>query len=119
MSIYFKLVYKLSNDATKLTRIFDGYYVKKNKNRAKIIFNNREYPLKEYFEEIDKNYKPREKIVIILKCFHNILNFNSMFLKCTNLLSMSEYSKIDKEQYISVQKSDENLYNQSNYKSIQ
>ena len=111
MSIYFKLVYKLSNDATKLTRIFDEYFIKRNKNRAKIIFNNKEYPLKEYFEEIDKKYKPAEKITIILKCFHNILNFRFMFLDCDNLLSMSEYSKVDKEQYISVQKSDETLYN--------
>ena len=111
MSIYFKLVYKLSNDVTKLIRIFDKNFIKRNKNRSRIIFNSKEYPLKEYFEELDKNYKPKEKITIILKCFHNILNFNSMFLKCTNLLSMSEYSKIDKEQYISVQKSDESLYN--------
>ena len=91
MSIYFKLVYKLSNDATKLTRIFDKNFIKRNKNRSRIIFNNREYQLKEYFEEIDKNYKPAEKIKIILKCFHNILNFNSMLLDCDNLLSMSEY----------------------------
>ena len=34
-----------------------------------------------------------------------------MFFDCYNLLSMSEYSKVDKEQYISVQKSDEILYN--------
>ena len=111
MSIYFKLVYKLSNDSTKLTRIFNEYFIKRNKNRAKIIFNNKEYPLKEYFEEIDKNYKPEEKITIILKYFHNILDFGGMFSDCDNLLSMSEYSKIDKEQYISIQKSDESLYN--------
>ena len=103
MSIYFKLVYKLSNVGNEMTRIFGKDFVERNKNRAKIIFNNKEYPLKEYFEEIDKNYKPREKITIILKCFHNILNFNSTFLKCDNLLSMSEYLKVDKKQYISLQ----------------
>ena len=108
MSIYFKLVYKLSND---VTRIFDEDFVERNKNRSRIIFNNKEYPLKEYFEEIYKNYKPAEKITIILKCFHNTLDFGGMFLDCENLLSMSEYSKVDKEQYISVQKSDESLYN--------
>ncbi len=106
MSLYFKLVYKLSNVGNEMTRIFGKDFVERNKNRAKIIFINREYPLKEYFEEIDKNYKPAEKITIILKCFHNILNFRFMFLDCDNLLSMSEYSKVDKEQYISVQKSD-------------
>ena len=42
MSLYFKLVYKLSNDATKLTRIFDKNFIKRNKNRSRIIFNNRE-----------------------------------------------------------------------------
>ena len=35
MSIYFKLVYKLSNDATKLTRMFDEYFVKRNKIELK------------------------------------------------------------------------------------
>ena len=34
-----------------------------------------------------------------------------MFFDCDNLLSMSEYSKVDKEQYISIQKLDESLYN--------
>ena len=37
-------------------RIFGKKFIKHNKNKCKIIYNNKKYKLKEYLNEIDNNY---------------------------------------------------------------
>ena len=37
-------------------RILDKYFIKYNKNKVNLIYKNKKYELKEYFEEIDNNY---------------------------------------------------------------
>ena len=37
-------------------RIFGKDFVKQNKNKCKIVYGNKKYKLKEYFEEIGNNY---------------------------------------------------------------
>ena len=119
MSYCFKLIYKLSernqdsvkrykikfkgindnnNERNKFTRIFGNDFVKRNKNKFRIIYNNKEYPLKEFFEEIDNNYKPWIKIKFKLRIFHNILNLSGMFFNCYGLLAMKDDAKVNKEQ---------------------
>ena len=34
--------------------------MKNNKNKGKLIYNNKKYELKEYFEEIDDNNKDKD-----------------------------------------------------------
>ena len=46
-------------------RIFGKYFVEQNKNKCKIIYNNKKYILKEYFDEIDNNYNPKIKEIKI------------------------------------------------------
>ena len=54
-------------------RIFGNIFVKNNKDKCKIIYNNIEYELKEYFEEIDNNYNKQDlitfKLIISLMIF--------------------------------------------------
>ena len=38
-----------------IIRILDKYFIKNNKNKFRLIYNNKKYELKEYFEEIDNN----------------------------------------------------------------
>ena len=57
-NIYFEIIYKLNKNRTK---IFNYWFIDKNKNKCKIIYKNKEYELKEYFEDIDNNYKISEK----------------------------------------------------------
>ena len=90
----FKLCYK----ANEIRRIFGKNFVKRNKNKCKIIHNNKEYQLKEFFEEINKNHKPGIEIKFKLRFFHNILNLRGMFFNCDNLLSMKDDSKFNEEQ---------------------
>ncbi len=82
----------------EVIRILGKYFVKQNKNKCKIIYNNKKYKLKEYFDEIDKNYKYNiEKIKLKLTGINNITNFEKMFYGCYHLSSVSE-SKNDIEQ---------------------
>ena len=37
-------------------QIFGTYFVKNNKQNCKIIYNNKEYEIKEYINDIDKEY---------------------------------------------------------------
>ena len=94
MEHFFKLAYKTGEK----TRIFGENFVKRNKNKFKIVYNNKEYALKDFFEEIDNNCKPGIKIKFKLRIFHNILNLSEMFFNCHGLLSMKDDSKVNKEQ---------------------
>ena len=118
MSYCFKLIYKLSernqdsvkrykikfkgindnnNERNKFTRIFGNDFVKRNKNKFRIIYNNKEYQLKEFFEEIDKNCKSGEEIKLKLRFLHNILNLSKMFFNCLNLLLIIDDAKANEE----------------------
>ena len=46
--------YKPKEDNKEKVRIFGEYFVNNNKKNCKIIYNNKEYPLKEYLNNIDK-----------------------------------------------------------------
>ena len=81
-------------------RIFEKKFVKHNKNKCKIIYNNKKYKLKEYLHEIDNNYNHNiNEIKLKLTGINNIVNFSNLFHGCIHLLSVSE-SKNDIQQYI-------------------
>ena len=40
----------------KIIRIFGSTFVANNKQKCKIVYNNEEYELKEYFNDIDEIY---------------------------------------------------------------
>ena len=94
MEHFFKLAYKTDEK----TRIFGENFVKRNINKCKIIYNNKEHQIKEFFEEIDDKFKPGETIKFKLRIFHNIINLSEMFFNCHGLLSMKDDSKVNKEQ---------------------
>ena len=96
MSHCFKLSYKINYFS--FTRIFGENFLKRNKNKFKIVYNNKEYALKEFFEEIDNNRNPRGRIKFKLRIFHNILNLSEMFFNCYGLLAMKDDAKVNKEQ---------------------
>ena len=73
-------------------RILDKYFIKNNKNKGKLIYTNKKYGLKEYFEEIDNNYKYKDIIKLKLCGNNNISDMSRMFYGCYHLSSFSEYS---------------------------
>ena len=74
-----------------ILRILDKYFIKQNKNKCKLIYNNKKYKLKEYFEEIDNNYKDKDIIKLKLYGINNISDMSRMFYGCYHLSSFSEY----------------------------
>ena len=103
MSYCFKLVYKINdnNDGkNEFTRIFDEDFVKRNRNKSRIIYKYKEYSLKEFFEEIDKDCKPGQEIKFKFRFLHSILNLYRMFYCCNNLLSITDDTKVNQEQVV-------------------
>ena len=92
--IFFQIKYKPKEYDSQSIRIFGKNFVNTNKNKCKIIYNNKIYELKEYFEEIDINYNNNEnQIKLKLKIFNNIINMSYMFCECNTLLSLQYLSK--------------------------
>ena len=77
-------------------RIFGKYFVKQNINKCKLIYRNKKYKLKEYFDEIDANYNRNiQMIKLKLIGIDNISNMKSMFYGCYHLYLVSELQKED------------------------
>ena len=54
-------------------KIFNQFFINNNKDKCKIIYKNKEYELKEHFEDIDSNFKNKEEISFILRINKNII----------------------------------------------
>ena len=106
------------NDEDVALRIFGKNFVKTNSNKCKIIYKNKIYQLKEFFNEIDINYKYKYKDIIKLKLFgvDNIIDMNRMFFGCYHLESVSEYSTRNKYQDNSY--ASQNFYEYNSYPNV-
>ena len=94
-NIYFKIIYRTKYSFEDETKIFDNSFIKRNKDKCKIIYKNKEYELKEYFENIDNNYKNKKYFSFILKINKNINNLSNMFYECHSLFSIRDMSLIN------------------------
>jgi len=73
-------------------RIFGAKFVENNRNKCKMIIDNKEYEIAEYFNI--ENYKNNDnKLKIILKGINNITNMSWMFFECKSLSSLPDISK--------------------------
>ena len=73
-------------------RILGEKFVEKNKDKCKIIYKNKEYKLKEYFEDIDDHYNPLDLIIFKLCIDNNISDMSCMFYGCASLISLEDVS---------------------------
>ena len=98
------------NEKEDQIRILGDEFVKSNYNKAKLVFNNRKFPLFSIlpFDEIEEK-KDKIKIELILN--KNICNKSYMFKNCKFLvgLSINENSKIFRDLG-----NDESYYNEIN-----
>ena len=79
------LIYKVNKNEEEI-RIFGKTFINNNINNCKIICEDKQYELKEYFDT-DKNIK-KEILKIILTGISKIKNINNMFNKCSSLISL-------------------------------
>ena len=85
---YLSAIYKPNEKNDKRVKILDRNFIKKNKDKAKILYKNKIYELKEYFEDIDENYNQKDLIKLKIIFIHNIIDMSYMFYNCYTLFSI-------------------------------
>ena len=91
--LFFQLEYKATNG--REIKLFGKYFVEKNKDKSKIIYNEKEYELTEYFEVGNNLNNDNNLIKIQLKIDNNITNIANMFNGCETLLSFRDISNLN------------------------
>ena len=76
-------------------RILGKYFVNKNKNKSKLIYNNKKYELKELFEDINNNYAGKDIIKLKIIGINYITDMSRIFYGCYSLSEVSEYQEWD------------------------
>ena len=92
--IYFTIIYKPNKSNTGKIRIFGENFVTKNRDKCKIIYEEKEFELTEYFEDLNNNkFLFIDLIILILKIDdNNITDISYMFSECNTLLSIHPYN---------------------------
>jgi len=83
------MIYK-NNGNNKKIKILNEIFISKNKKRAKIIINNKQYELKENLE-----YQKHFEQIIKIKFFDCILYLNCMFKDCESLSSIKNFQNLN------------------------
>ena len=91
---YLSAIYKPDENNDKKVKILDRYFIKGNKDKAKIRYKNKICELKEYFEDIDDNYNHKDLIKFKIIFIHNIIDMSHMFYDCYTLISLSDNNEI-------------------------
>ena len=86
------IIYRIK-DKNKL-RVFGKHFVENNKNQCKILYDNKEYDLNEYFN-IDNIKYTDDLFEIKLKGINNITDMSNMLFHCQSLLSVPDLDKIN------------------------
>ena len=81
--------YKINKNEKKI-KIFDCDFIENNRDKCKIIYQGKEYKIKEKWD-IDDKIK-NEIIEIKLKGINNITNMSCMFYGCSNLSNLPDIS---------------------------
>ena len=94
---HFYLDDKKEYDEDVILRLFGNNFVNKNKNKCKIIYKNKKYKLKDYFEEIEAEYIINPDIFNLVKLriifMNNCIDLSNMFYGCYHLISFLESPK--------------------------
>ena len=93
MEIY-KATYQIEEKKDYI-KIFSKYFVKKNRLKFKIVYQNKLLPLTNIFK-FSKKEKEKLKIKILILDF-NRLDLSFMFSECSSLIEFNSLSNIEKE----------------------
>ena len=81
------------NKSNNKIRIFGERFVMNNFDKCKIIYNENEYYLREYFQDMDEEYNNQNIFTLKLKGINNIKDASLMFSECESLSSLPDISK--------------------------
>ena len=97
---YFTAKYEPDKKIKDKVKILDEEFIKRNKNKCKIIYKNKIYELKEYFEDIDMIYNHKDLIKLKILFIHNIIDMSYMLYDCGSLISLSVKNISNFQMYI-------------------
>ena len=92
-SYYFIPCYLPNENNEKKVKILDKHFIKTNRKNCKIVYKNKIYELKEYFEDIDANYNHKDLIKFKLIFINNKIDMSYMFYECDSLYSLTDNNK--------------------------
>ena len=111
-NIYIDITYEPSRNQKDKTKIFGEYFVKNNKDKCKILYKDKEYELKEFFEDIINTDDLDNNLIQIKLCLNkNLNNMSYMFYNCNSLLSFGT-PKLDII-YDNINNENDSLFNSS------
>jgi len=84
------IIYDIKKD-DEYTKIFGDEFVENNKNKCKMLIDNKEYEITEEYNA--KNYNNNNILKIKLIGIDNITDMSNMFDGCSSLLSLPDISK--------------------------
>ena len=87
--IKLKAIYKPNEFHKEKVRILGKKFFEKNEFKGIIVYNNKQYKLKEYIEDIGINYNHKSKFKIKFFFYENFINVSYLFSKCKSLISLS------------------------------
>jgi len=76
------------NEENNKIRIFGKGFVENNFDKCRIIYNENEYYLREYFQDMDEEYNNQDPFTLKLKGINNIKYASYMFKNCESELSI-------------------------------
>ena len=88
--IEMKYIPKENNDDK--VQIFGQDFINNNIFKCRIIYNNKEYELTKYFNDINTRYKNQDPFTFKLKGINNITDMSYMFDNCSSLSSLPNIS---------------------------
>ena len=90
-----EICYKPKEYNERKVRIFGNIFVNNNIEKCIIIYKDKEYDLKEYFNDIEKEYNYKDSFLIKLRGINKITDMSHMFSGCNTLISISGLSKLN------------------------
>ena len=104
-NVEIELNYKPNNDKEKnkeKVRIFGAKFINNNIYKCRILYKNKKYELKEFFEDIDPYYDRKDTIKFVLKGVNNITDMSDMFNECYLLSALPDIEKWDTSNVINM-----------------
>ena len=88
-------------DNSDKVKIFDKNFINNNIHKCKVLYDNEEYDLNAYFQDIKPSYNNQDEFTIKLK-INNITNMSFIFNKCNSFSSLPDLSKWNTSNVISM-----------------
>ena len=108
-----EMTYQPSKGNKKKVKIFGKKFVNKNES-LEVIYNGKNYKIKDYINEIDNNYNNEDEINLKLLGINYISNLSEMFCECIFLISiaviLTKKNTTEKDNKNSSSNNSENIY---------